>query len=882
MPSLETDKVARLEAVVALIDERNKGAERAQLAMFARGYFQRVDPEDIATRSVEDLYGAVLSHWQFARKREPGTTKIRVFNPVAGEHGWSSRHTVVEIVNDDMPFLVDSASMEVNRQGLTLHLIVHPIFAVDRDATGALKSIDLRENKPNAPRESFMHIEVDRVADPAARVELAEGIERALGDVRAAVADWKAMVVQLQAVIEEIDRQPPPLPIEEISENRAFLQWLAEDHLLLLGYRRHDLATIDGEDALRLVSGSGLGVLRESATDASLSSSFAVLPPQARATARAASPMVVVTKANTRSTVHRPGYIDYIGVKRYAPDGAVIGEHRFVGLFTSTAYNDRVAEVPLLRGKIKEVAARSGLAPGSHLGKAMAHVLETYPRDELFQITTDELYDIATGIVQLGERQRFRLFVRRDPFERFVSCLIFVPRENYTTDLRLRFQKILLEAFDGSTADFDVLLTDAVLARIHITVRTIPGKVREVDLRAVEAQLANAARRWQDELRQALNEEEGEARAAPLYKRFNSAFSAAYEEAVSPRQSVADIRRLDALGASPGGLALNLYRPLEGHAGHGRLGFKLYRRGAPIALSDSLPMLERMGVRVMSERGYQVVPESGEPLWVHDFSLQLAGSDDIDAEAVAPLFEESFARVFEGAVENDDFNRLVLRAGLSADEIVILRAYAKVMRQTGFGLSQTFIESTLATHPRIARMLVALFKLRFDPSAKAGSSGDQAAAASQINAIEQALEKVSNLSEDRVLRQYLALIGATLRTNYWRTGVGASGAAGPRRAFLSFKFDSSQIPGLPEPRPLFEIFVYSTRFEGVHLRGGKVARGGLRWSDRPEDFRTEVLGLVKAQMVKNTVIVPVGSKGGFVLKKAPPSDRPRGISEGRR
>ncbi len=870
-------KAARLDAVVALINERGQKNERAPLATFARAYFERADPEDIVSRGVEDLYGALMSHWQFARKRDTGKAKVRVLNPGAGEHGWASRHTVIEIVNDDMPFLVDSASMEVNRQGLTLHLIVHPIFAVERDASGTLKTIDLRENKPDWPRESFMHIEVDRVADPSARGDLAAGIERVLGDVRAAVADWKAMVAQLRAVIEEIDSQPPSLPREEVAENRAFLQWLTEDHLLLLGYRQHDLATVDGEDALRLVKGTGLGILRETEAETALSSSFAVLPQQARATARAISPMLVVTKANSRSTVHRPGYIDYIGVKRYGADGAVVGEHRFVGLFTSTAYNKRVAEVPLVRGKVSEVAARSGLAAGSHLGKAMAHVLETYPRDELFQITTDELYEIATGIVQLGERQRFRLFIRRDAFERFVSCLIFVPRENYTTELRRRFQQILIDAFDGSTADFDVLLTDAVLARIHITVRTTPGKVRAVDRRAIESLLADVARRWEDDLRQALNEEEGEARAAPLYKRFHSAFTTGYEEAVSPRQAVGDIRHLDRLDA--GGLALNLYRPLEGP--QGRLGFKLYRSGTPIALSDSLPMLERMGVRVLSERGYQVTPEAGESLWVHDFSLQLSGTDDIDAEAIAPLFEESFARVFEGAVENDDFNRLVLRAGLAADEIVVLRAYAKVMRQTGFALSQTFIEATLATHPRVARMLVALFKLRFDPAQGASGANNGGAAVSQVNAIEQALDRVSNLSEDRVLRQYLALIVATLRTNYWRTGVGASGAAGPRRAFLSFKFNSALIPGLPEPRPMFEIFVYSPRFEGVHLRGGKVARGGLRWSDRPEDFRTEVLGLVKAQMVKNTVIVPVGSKGGFVLKKAPPiTDREAYLKEG--
>ena len=870
----DLNKKARIDAVVALINSRIQKGERAALTIFARAYFERVDPEDIAARQVEDLYGALLSHWQFARTRDSGAAKVRVFNPDVGEHGWASRRTVVEIVNDDMPFLVDSVSMEVSRQGLTLHLIVHPIFAVERDKSGTLQTIDTRENKPDWPRESFMHIEVDRLADAESRGELAAGIERVLGDVRASVSDWKAMVAQLRAVIKEIDKKPPPLPGEEVAENRAFLQWLTEDHFLLLGYRRHDLATVEGEDALRLVPGSGLGILRESETETSLSGSFAVLPPEARAVARAISPMMFVTKANSRSTVHRPGYIDYVGVKRYK-DGVVVGEHRFVGLFTSTAYNARVAEVPLIRGKVKEVAARSGLAPGSHLGKAMTHVLETYPRDELFQITPDELFEIATGIVQLGERQRFRLFIRRDSFERFVSCLIFVPRENYTTELRRRFQKILIEAFDGSTADFDVLLTDAVLARIHITVRTTPGKVRQVDRRAIEAQLADAARRWEDDLRQALNDEEGEGRAAPLYKRFGSAFPTAYEEAVSPRQAVADIRLLTTLTSeAKGGLALNLYRPLEGPPG--RLGFKLYRSGAPIALSDSLPMLERMGVRVLSERGYQLTPEGGGPLWVHDFSLQLSGADDVDADTIAPLFEESFARVFEGAVENDDFNRLVLRAELSADEIVILRAYAKVMRQTGFAFSQTFIEATLATHPRIARMLVGLFKLRFDPE-----RADKAAASSQVNAIEQALDKVSNLSEDKVLRQYLALMGATLRTNYWRTGTGASGAAGPRRAFLSFKFDSARIPGLPEPRPLFEIFVYSTRFEGVHMRGGKVARGGLRWSDRPEDFRTEVLGLVKAQMVKNTVIVPVGSKGGFVLKKPPPmTDREAYLKEG--
>ncbi len=582
--------------------------------------------------------------------------------------------------------------------------------------------------------------------------------------------------------------------------------------------------------------------------------------------------MVVVTKANTRSTVHRPGYTDYVGVKRYAPDGRVIGEHRFLGLFTSTAYSARVAETPLLRGKVEAIAERAGLPPGGHLAKALAHILETYPRDELFQISDDELYETALGILALGERQRLRLFIRRDPFDRFVSCLVYVPRETYATDLRVKLQQIPTEAFAGTSADFTVLLGDTMLARIHFTVRTTPGQMPPFDRHEIEGKLAVAARRWSDRLRDALIDSEGEARGIDLYKRWNAAFPPEYRERVAPRAAVTDVRKIETLsGEAP--LAVALYRPLGAAAG--ALGFKVYHRGAPIVLSESLPMLEHMGVRVLSEQNYRI--ETGAAsLSLHDFELQTQVAEDVEPETLSRLFETSFARVFRGEDENDDFNRLVLLAGLAADEIVVLRAYAKYLKQIGFALSQSAIESTLAQHPRIARMLVGLFKLRFDPA-----SHDEQGAHAQVNAIEQALERVSNLSEDRVLRQLLALMQATLRTNFWRTGVGHSDTPGPRRSFLSLKFDSARVPGLPEPKPLYEIFVYSPRFEGIHLRGGKVARGGLRWSDRPEDFRTEVLGLVKAQMVKNTVFVPVGSKGGFVLKKAPPpSDRDAYLKEG--
>jgi glutamate dehydrogenase len=852
----------RAAAVSALIAARVDSAQRAAVLAVTAELFSQADPEDLAARPAEDLAGSVLAHWQWAAQRAPGAAKVRVLSPTLVEHGWASRHTVVQIVNDDMPFLVDSTVMELNRQGLTLHLILHPVLAVERDADGRLLWAKPRVEAPEAPRESWMQIEVDRLIDAEARARLAHGLERVLADVRAATTDWKTMVARLRAVIAELDAAPAALPREEIAEVRAFLQWLSEDHLTLLGYRQHDLVAESDGDVLRLVPGSGLGVLRETEAERAASASFAALPPAARALARQPLPTAIVTKANTRSTVHRPGYTDYIGLKRYDALGAVIGEHRFVGLLTATAYSARVTEIPLVRGKVAAVKARAGLAPRGHLARALDHVLETYPRDELFQISTDELYDNALAILQLGERQRLRVFVRRDPFDRFVSCLVYAPRESYSTELRLKLQQILLAAFNGTQADFDVLLSDASLARIHFTVRTAQGAVPAVDRRALEAQLAAAARRWDDELRDALVAALGEARGLQLFKRWGAALPAAYRERTSARAAVADLERIDALTpAAP--LALALYRPLG--AGSEAWGFKVYRHGGPLVLSDSLPMLERMGVRVLGENNYGV-PATDAVVALHDFELVAAVSEDVATEALARQFEDCFAQVVAGRVENDDFNRLVLRAGLAADEIVVLRAYAKYLKQIGFALPQATIEAALSAQPRIARMLTQLFKLRFDPQ-----QHDAAAADEQVRAIEAALERVTSLSEDRALRQLLALMQATLRTNFWRSGIGHTGAAGPRRPFLSFKFDSARIPGLPEPKPLYEIFVYSPRFEGIHLRGGKVARGGLRWSDRPEDFRTEVLGLVKAQMVKNTVIVPVGSKGGFVLKKAPPA-----------
>ncbi|HEY3178122.1 MAG TPA: NAD-glutamate dehydrogenase, partial [Casimicrobiaceae bacterium] len=565
--------------------------------------------------------------------------------------------------------------------------------------------------------------------------------------------------------------------------------------------------------------------------------------------------------------VHRPGYLDYIGIKRFDAAGNVCGEHRFLGLYTSMAYSAKPADIPLLRRKTARVIAHAGFVQGGHAAKQLSNILDNYPRDELFQTNEDDLLRTVMGILHLGDRQRFRLFVRRDVFDRFIVCMIYAPRENYTTELRQKWQALLMQAFNGTSSDFNVHLSESPLAQVMITVRTTPGHIPHYDVRALEMLLIAAARRWEDDLKDALTEALGEARGNTLFRAFGAAFPAGYREDFPARAAVRDIEMMDGLtDAEP--LGMSLYRPLE--APPGVMRFKLFHLGGPVPLSYSLPMLEHMGLEVIDERPHRIVPEGREPIWMHDLGMLAPNVDtEVEIDALHRVFEDAFGRVFRGEVENDEFNRLVVVARLPAAEIVILRAYAKYLRQIGFALSQSFIEATLSTHADIAAMLIALFKLRFDPGAGAGMG---AKAAEQVRTIEGALERVDNLSEDRVLRQYLALIMATLRTNFWTDHA---------KDFLSFKFDPAKVPGLPEPKPMFEVFVYSTRFEGVHLRGGKVARGGLRWSDRLEDFRTEVLGLMKAQMVKNTVIVPVGSKGGFVLKRAPaPSDRDAYMKEG--
>jgi len=848
---------ARLEEVLALVADRLPSDQVAQASEFVRQFFRDVDPDDVRGRDPIDLYGAAVSHWRFARRVDPDGSRLRIYNPDLDEHGWQSPHTVIELVHRDMSFLVDSVRMQVNAQGLISHLIIHPIMGICRDADGLLVAILPRgESQTDSHAESIMHLEISRETDEPTLRQLEQGLRRSLADVRAAVHDWPLMRTRMHETAEAYRRTPPrSLAAAEVAEGLALLDWLSAERFTFLGCRDYDLAQEDGVAALRIVPGSGLGILRDDRRDAA-SASFATLPVTVKEHARRPE-LLLLTKSNSRATVHRPAYTDYVGVKRFNERGEVIGERRFLGLYTSVAYHASVLEIPVLRRKVEAVIARSGLVPGSHKGRTLLVILETYPRDELFQISEDDLLRIAMGILHLDERQRTRLFVRHDRFGRFVSCLVYVPRDNYNTVVRERIQAVLTRALEGTSTEHSVSLSESVLARVLIVVHTKAGAIPDYDERELEATLVREVRRWEDDLAEALVAQCGQERGRDLYRKYCAAFPAGYREDCLARVAVHDIELMEPL-ATEDDLALRLHAPLEGD--DHELRFRLLRPGRAVPLSDILPVLEHMGVRVMDERPYEIEPRDATSIWIHDMGLATAGVD-VALDTVRTLFEDAFLTVWRGEAESDDFNRLVLLAGLTWREVVVLRALAKYARQAGVTFSQAYMESALTSHPTIARQLVELFIERHDPRIPDAPDTRGAARNEQIT---RALESVASLDEDRILRRFLAMVLAVTRTNYFQRG--ADGAPKP---YLSLKFDPHRIPGLPEPRPMFEIYVYSPRVEGVHLRGGRVARGGLRWSDRMEDFRTEVLGLMKAQMVKNAVIVPVGAKGGFVVKRPP-------------
>ncbi|MFF3855259.1 NAD-glutamate dehydrogenase [Micromonospora sp. NPDC002575] len=844
--------------------------------------FWRFAPdEELIGFTAEEMLDAARAHRDLAQQRVPGELKLRIHEPDADQH-----HTVIEIVTDDMPFLVDSVTALLNAHHLDVHLLVHPLVVVRREPLGRLvevaADVEPDDSIDGDLVESWMRIEIDPVRDAAEREKLRRELQRVLTDVREAVEDWPRMRQRALALADELatartSDSRPPVPEKDITDSVELLRWLAHDHFTFLGYREYRLVDAPGGEgpALEAVLGTGLGILRSDSPEARALSS---MTPEAHEKVLEKR-LLIITKANSRATVHRSAYLDYIGFKVFDDAGQVVGERRFLGLFSTAAYRTSVRELPVVRRKVAEVLDRSGLSQRSHSGKDLLQILETYPRDELFQIKTEDLYHAVIGVLRMAGRRQLRVFLRRDAYGRFISCLIYLPRDRFTTQNRLRMQDILLRELNGVGVDYTTRVTESMLARVHFIVRTDPTRPPgDIDADLLAEELADATRLWDDDYRLVLERKLGDEQAKHLFSRYADAFPEGYKDGHTPYEAMKDLAKLELL-EEPGQLEMHLFRKqLAPRPGVGRdadvdetmdVRFKVYRYGEPMMLSAVLPVLHSLGVKVVDEHPYEVERVDGR-IWLYDFGLRLPEGHQELAE-VRPHVENAFAAAWRGEAEVDGFNELVLRGGLTWRQVVVLRAYAKYLRQTGTVFSQDYMEQTFIAYPRIAALLVELFEVRFAPG-EASVEQRRERGGELVAAIKAALDDVASLDQDRILRSYLTLIQATLRTSFYARPVG-----GRPKPYVAFKLDPQAIPDLPAPRPRFEIFVYSPRFEGVHLRYGPVARGGLRWSDRREDFRTEVLGLVKAQMVKNAVIVPVGAKGGFVLKQKP-GDRDEAVA----
>ena len=865
-PRLDKQKSELIDRIAAQAQSRLKGAIAAAVESFIRHYYEHVPPQDIVEENADGLYGAALAHWKYGASRTRGQAKVRVYNPELEERGWTADHTVVEMVNDDMPFLVDSVTAALTRLDLTVFLVIHPIVKVRRDAGGALLEVaDEEAGDENVIRESFMHIEVNHQSGIERLEEIRAAVAETLEDVRVAVDDWQPMQDKMKSIIKGLGSHQAGMSDEDFSEARDFLTWASDDNFTFLGYRDYDFKG-EGEKSTVVINPStGLGVLRDA--DVRVFKEFRVLGtmPVGASAFIQRSDLLMVVKSNLRSKIHRPVYMDAIGIRRINAKGKVVGERLFTGIFTSAAYHRSVRDIPLLRRKLQKTLDRAGFLPASHDSKALVNILETYPRDELFQSSEDHLFDTATGILHLQERQRVALFIRRDDFERFISCLIYVPRDRYSTDLRQRMQVVLEKAFAGEVSEYFTHLGNSPLARLHVVIQTTPGQIPAYDADAIEDQLVEVTRSWTDVVRDALIAARGEERGLRLFRRYGRAFDSSYRERFNADFAVSDIAKLEE-SLKSGAIGMSLYRPIE--AGENQIRFKIYHPRRPIPLSDVLPMLEHMGLKVVDEIPYAIHPESmgTDLIMIHDFGLETRDGSEVALGAIRENFEDTFRRVWSGELESDGFNCLVLTAGLTWREVIILRAYCKYLRQAGITFSQAYMWRTLSKHAALARLIVNLFMARFDPALDRDADKRTVKILDDLNA---GLDAVTSADEDRIVRRFINLVEATLRTNFFQTA-----EDGGHKSHVSFKLDSRQVDELPLPRPKYEVFVYSPRVEAIHLRGGTVARGGIRWSDRREDFRTEILGLMKAQMVKNVVIVPVGSKGGFVVKR-PPEDGTR-------
>ncbi|MDE1901341.1 MAG: NAD-glutamate dehydrogenase [Alphaproteobacteria bacterium] len=836
---------------------------------FEKLFYANLLASDLKLFSAVERTRIAASMWGLAARRKPSETCLRVFNPAPDIDGWTVDHTVIEIVTADKPFLVASVTGVLQRAGYAVHMVIHPVMMIRRDKTGAVLGIG-NPGDTDGVAESFIHVQIDHCLEGAQLMGIEADVRATLKDVQAAVEDWQPM---RDRMIEASDRLDDPhykksAAGEDIGEVRAFLRWLCDDNFTFLGYREIDIEQKDETlSAIHIVPGRGLGILRDDETR--MFGGLRDLDEKRRPALRKyvrQHHVLFVTKTNAVTRVHRVLPMDAVFIRTFDDNGTIVGEKLFVGLFTSKTYTQMPAEIPFMRHKIAEVVARMGFPAKSHDHRSLMHILNTYPHDELFQIHEDELYANARGILQLQERARVALFTRRDPFGRYVTCLVYVPRDRYDSALRARIQDFLEVAYSGKAQSWNVRIDDGRLARAFVTIHLTPDSLKP-DPAQLENDLRDMCRTWGDRLRDSLVAAYGEASALALLRRYGDAFPQAYQDSISPIRAVQDVRELERVRAAPRFVA-TLH-----DAQDGRLILKLFQPGHALLLSEALPILENMGMKVDYMGGpYEIrFKDDAAPIYVHEFVGRSALPSLVAFDLVKTAFEESLAKVWCGEAESDAFNALTLRVGMEWRAVAVLRAFARYLRQLRIPYSHDMMAAAFLSYPQMAQQIYALFFLRHNPAFK----GKREEAARLIEArIAEGMADITALEDDRIIRRYLNLVQSSLRTNLFQTD-----ANGAPKSYISIKFDSHAVDFMPLPKPLYEIFVYSPQVEAVHLRGGKVARGGIRWSDRRDDFRAEILGLMKAQMVKNSVIVPVGSKGGFIVKR-PPAEADKFQAEG--
>ena len=829
---------------------------------FIREFYLQNQSRDFSNYSLEELYDAAFLSFNFFTTRKPGESKIRICNPVKEKDGFESIYSFLEIINDDKPFLVDSIVAHLDKIGVRIKNIIHPICLVLRDKNGKLISIG--EDK-NSKQESIIQLQLDRITSVDDAKMLQENISKILETVNLVVSDWKDMVAMAKKSQSQIDNAKKLVKnSKELTEIKDFISWLIDGNFIFLGVKEFDIKEIKkGEYNLVEVKNSGFGVFRSNYADFKpqvLNSSFDEVCESVK------NPFVIeILKSRYRSSIHRVSNAERIRVQKISADGKVVGEYRFIGLFTSSAYNDSPSLIPLVKNKIAQVIEDSDFIKGSYNYKELISTLESYPRDELFQTSAADLLDIATGIVAICGRSQVRFFQRKDKFSRFVSCLIFTPRDRSNSELRDKIKSYLSEIYNGEIADSFVQITESKLIRFHVIVRTNKG-IPEVSAEKVEREITKMTQIWSDDLRDSIKAKFEDERQLSLFAKYQNAFSVSYINRFDPRRAAIDVARIEEC-LEKQTILFNLYRSSDSLP-EDLTELKIYNPQKELILSDMMPVLESFGFNVIQEHTYVVTPSAIEPrgekskVWIHYFHLNLSKSGDKFSEKIKNHFEKLISLIWKDVTTAGPLNRLLVACDLDWKKIFMIRAYSHYIYQSGTRYSQSYVADVLTKYCDITKLLVELFDVKFDPHEKISLVERQKKIDKISLQIKEGLNKVNDIAEDALIRKFFAAIIATLRTNYYQIA-----KEGGFKGYLSFKIDSKQVLGLPLPLPYAEIFVFSAKMEGIHLRGGRVARGGLRWSDRHEDFRTEILGLMKAQTTKNAVIVPVGSKGGFVVKK---------------